>query len=207
MKYIENKNEIKTHLALVDTFIDREKTEEFVYQNVFNEKFKYLLFVDEAEFSGYIFEGLELYLNDIHESDFFVNELTQERHIAPYSFEKNKSIPYQNMIEEYEASSPHACFGDLNNVSFEYLYYTKVGNWCGWIAPLWEIGVFAFETEALVKHFLEIFEALDKYAFYTPKEVIDKIWLTPKKEYKEAFLTNYSDLSYLKKSHKVLGVE
>jgi hypothetical protein len=57
------------------------------------------------------------------------------------------------MIEEYEASSPHACFGDLNNVSFEYLYYTKVGNWCGLIAPLWEIGVFAFETESLANIF------------------------------------------------------
>lgn len=200
MIYIEDKNEIKKHNILLENFIDKAKTKEFVYQNIFNNKFKYILFVDECEFGGYLFEGLEVFLNTTNETDFFVQCLAYDSYVVPYSFDKKNTLAYQNMKEEYESASPHEFFIGLDDACLEYLYYNKTGNWCGWFDILWEVGIFAFETEELAKNFIKSFNTLDKYAhyiFYTPEQVTHQIWRRAKKEYVDAFLKNYSDLSYL----------
>ena len=200
MIYIEDKNEIIKHNSLVNELIDKTKTKEFVYQNVFNNKFKYILFVDECEFGEYLFDGLEAFLKTTNEVDFFVQCLPCNKYVVPYSFDKKNIIAYQNMKEEYESSSPHEFFIGLDDACLEYLYYTKTGNWCGWFDKLWEVGIFAFETEALVKNFIKSFNTLDEYScyiFYTPEQVVNQIWFRPKKKYVDAFLKNYSNLSYL----------
>ena len=201
MQYIENKNEIKNHIVLVDALINRKETEKFVYQNIFNKKFKYFLFVEGGAFPALASDGLEKYLSEMNAVDFYISILTEKECIIPYSFDASNRVAYQNLIVELDESSYEFFLEETHNVYWEYIYYTKTLNWCGWLDKSADIGIFAFQTENLVKKFLEKF---DRNLFYSPHEMVNEnwSWRMPKKEYGEAFLKNYSDLSYLKNNYK-----
>jgi len=198
MKYITNKAEISEHLELIDTLLDplldKSKEEYLVMQNIFNKKFKYLLFDEDTFFSDNKSENLNKYLKYHNERDFFLNGLQEDRHIVPYSYAKNNKIAYENFLPLSEGGEPHSFFTGLDNVCFEYLYYTKKAHWCGWFSVLWEIGIFAFETEDSVQKFMECF---NETRFLTVREILDGLWKNAKPKYKEAFLKNYLELSYL----------
>ena len=197
MQYIEDKNEIKTHMLLVDSFINKDKKKEFVYQNIFNEKFKYLLFVEEGDFSQIVQDGFKKYLNEINEVDFHINILSEKECIIPYSFDYKNEIAYQNLKVELDESAYEFFSEELYKVYWEYLCYSKTLNWCGWFDKSADVGIFAFQTRTLAKRFLEKFE---RHLFYTPEELVNESWnnwRTPNQTYKESFLKHYTSLSYL----------
>ena len=169
-------------------FVDIDRSDALIESYIFSDRFGNCVCMDSS-FDAHIFPYFVNFLLKCGETSFYMAVLSKGELVQCMSCDLKENI------HNYEYCLPHMKFMDTTtrDDTFEFVYFSPSYKWVGWIHMLWEIGIFAFSDKSIADTFVNTIPRRD---LYTPKEVIESIWRTPKQGITEKFLKIYEPMAY-----------